>query len=158
MHMIHNIYIKSGTIVWQNNRIFSYALAEFSIQQSWPPPPSLGLHYAPTCIKELQHFWVKAFAKRFLCDIWEVKLARIKSHWSKSSLIMFTMLNEGVEKWNQRIFIEKSVEVTQHEISSFGPMEALLVICTVILLWRVDSSYRVYLVAWLWVEYLRQKK
>ena len=47
---------------------------------------------------------------------------------------MFTMLNEGVEKWNQRIFIEKSVEVAQHEISSFGPVESLLVIFTVIFL------------------------
>ena len=43
----------------------SYALAEFSIQQSQPPPPSLGLHYAPTCIKELQCYWLKAFDKRF---------------------------------------------------------------------------------------------
>ena len=45
---------------------------------------------------------------------------------------MFAMLNERVEKRNQRIFIENSVEVTQHEISSFVPVEPLLVIFTVI--------------------------
>ena len=69
---------------------------------------------------------------------------------------MITMsINERVEQWNQRIFIENSVEVTQHEISSFVPVEPLLVIFTVIRPWGVKSSYRVDLVGRLWLEYLR---